>query len=144
MVVSLVCAVQDYLAPVSDQLKLVLACLLLLQTEDYLKRKIRSRPERSELVRMHILEGMAHAKQENTNNKLYRNYLLNSFLFCLWTLSLSFSWSGQKIMPVAWFCGRDSTACMEILRRICYMNSNCAVLCSWATMKQGDHGLFFY
>lgn len=27
------------------------------QTEDYLKRKIRSRPERSELVRMHILEG---------------------------------------------------------------------------------------
>ncbi|NXL63679.1 MKL1 protein, partial [Chordeiles acutipennis] len=26
------------------------------QTEDYLKRKIRSRPERSELVRMHILE----------------------------------------------------------------------------------------
>lgn len=28
-----------------------------LQTEDYLKRKIRSRPERSELVRMHILEG---------------------------------------------------------------------------------------
>ncbi|EMP41845.1 MKL/myocardin-like protein 1, partial [Chelonia mydas] len=30
--------------------------LSLLQTEDYLKRKIRSRPERSELVRMHILE----------------------------------------------------------------------------------------
>lgn len=29
----------------------------LFQTEDYLKRKIRSRPERSELVRMHILEG---------------------------------------------------------------------------------------
>uniref|UniRef100_H0WMB7 Myocardin related transcription factor A n=1 Tax=Otolemur garnettii TaxID=30611 RepID=H0WMB7_OTOGA len=27
------------------------------RTEDYLKRKIRSRPERSELVRMHILEG---------------------------------------------------------------------------------------
>lgn len=27
------------------------------QTEDYLKRKIRSRPERSELIRMHILEG---------------------------------------------------------------------------------------
>lgn len=27
------------------------------QTEDYLKRKIRCRPERSELVRMHILEG---------------------------------------------------------------------------------------
>uniref|UniRef100_A0A2K5Z8T4 Phosphatase and actin regulator n=1 Tax=Mandrillus leucophaeus TaxID=9568 RepID=A0A2K5Z8T4_MANLE len=26
------------------------------RTEDYLKRKIRSRPERSELVRMHILE----------------------------------------------------------------------------------------
>lgn len=31
--------------------------LFVLQTEDYLKRKIRSRPERSELVRMHILEG---------------------------------------------------------------------------------------
>lgn len=30
---------------------------LLLQTEDYLKRKIRSRPERSELIRMHILGG---------------------------------------------------------------------------------------
>lgn len=28
-----------------------------MQTEDYLKRKIRCRPERSELVRMHILEG---------------------------------------------------------------------------------------
>ncbi|KAJ1062648.1 hypothetical protein K5549_020515, partial [Capra hircus] len=28
----------------------------LMETEDYLKRKIRSRPERSELVRMHILE----------------------------------------------------------------------------------------
>jgi len=68
---------------VSDQLKLVLTCLFLLQTEDYLKRKIRSRPERSELVRMHILEGMAHAKQEHINNKLYRNYLLNGFLFCL-------------------------------------------------------------
>uniref|UniRef100_A0A3Q3JVN7 Phosphatase and actin regulator n=1 Tax=Monopterus albus TaxID=43700 RepID=A0A3Q3JVN7_MONAL len=27
------------------------------RTEDYLKRKIRSRPERSELIRMHILEG---------------------------------------------------------------------------------------
>ncbi|MBN3302440.1 MKL1 protein, partial [Amia calva] len=27
------------------------------RTEDYLKRKIGSRPERSELVRMHILEG---------------------------------------------------------------------------------------
>uniref|UniRef100_A0A671NZA3 Phosphatase and actin regulator n=1 Tax=Sinocyclocheilus anshuiensis TaxID=1608454 RepID=A0A671NZA3_9TELE len=27
-----------------------------LETEDYLKRKIRSRPEKSELVRMHILE----------------------------------------------------------------------------------------
>ncbi|MEE6514362.1 hypothetical protein FKM82_022400 [Ascaphus truei] len=26
------------------------------RTEDYLKRKIRSRPDRSELVRMHILE----------------------------------------------------------------------------------------
>nr|2V52_M Chain M, MKL/MYOCARDIN-LIKE PROTEIN 1 [Mus musculus] len=26
------------------------------RTEDYLKRKIRSRPERAELVRMHILE----------------------------------------------------------------------------------------
>lgn len=34
--------------------------LLLVQTEDYLKRKIRSRPERSELVRMHILEGECH------------------------------------------------------------------------------------
>lgn len=34
--------------------------LLLVQTEDYLKRKIRSRPERSELVRMHILEGESH------------------------------------------------------------------------------------
>ncbi|KAK2121093.1 hypothetical protein P7K49_002479 [Saguinus oedipus] len=32
--------------------------MLCLQTEDYLKRKIRSRPERSELVRMHILEGV--------------------------------------------------------------------------------------
>uniref|UniRef100_A0A673I725 Phosphatase and actin regulator n=1 Tax=Sinocyclocheilus rhinocerous TaxID=307959 RepID=A0A673I725_9TELE len=30
------------------------------RTEDYLKRKIRSRPERSELVRMHILEGECH------------------------------------------------------------------------------------
>ncbi|NP_001090228.1 uncharacterized protein LOC779131 [Xenopus laevis] len=28
------------------------------RTEDYLKRKIRSRPERAELVRMHILEGI--------------------------------------------------------------------------------------
>ncbi len=28
-----------------------------LQTEDYLKRKIKSRPERSELIRMHILAG---------------------------------------------------------------------------------------
>lgn len=33
-------------------------CVFFLQTEDYLKRKIRSRPERSELVRMHILEGV--------------------------------------------------------------------------------------
>ena len=32
------------------------------QTEDYLKRKIRSRPERSELVRMHILEGVLDRK----------------------------------------------------------------------------------
>uniref|UniRef100_G1U0K0 Myocardin related transcription factor A n=1 Tax=Oryctolagus cuniculus TaxID=9986 RepID=G1U0K0_RABIT len=32
------------------------ACTRHLRTEDYLKRKIRSRPERSELVRMHILE----------------------------------------------------------------------------------------
>lgn len=31
-----------------------------LQTEDYLKRKIRSRPERSELIRMHILEGKCY------------------------------------------------------------------------------------
>ncbi|KAM9715691.1 myocardin related transcription factor Ab isoform 3-T3 [Menidia menidia] len=30
------------------------------RTEDYLKRKIRSRPERSELVRMHILEDYQH------------------------------------------------------------------------------------
>ncbi|XP_051569952.1 myocardin-related transcription factor A isoform X2 [Myxocyprinus asiaticus] len=29
------------------------------RTEDYLKRKIRSRPQRSELVRMHILEGVS-------------------------------------------------------------------------------------
>lgn len=28
-----------------------------LQTEDYLKHKIRSRPERSDLVNMHILQG---------------------------------------------------------------------------------------
>lgn len=82
MVVSLVCAVQDFLSPVSDQLKSVLVCLFLPQTEDYLKRKIRSRPERSELVRMHILEGMACAKQENISNKLYHNYLFHSFLFC--------------------------------------------------------------
>ncbi|NXA39461.1 MKL1 protein, partial [Eudromia elegans] len=32
------------------------------QTEDYLKRKIRSRPERSELVRMHILEAETSAE----------------------------------------------------------------------------------
>lgn len=32
----------------------------ILQTEDYLKRKIRTRPERSELIRMHILEGEYH------------------------------------------------------------------------------------
>uniref|UniRef100_A0AAQ4QDF8 Phosphatase and actin regulator n=1 Tax=Gasterosteus aculeatus aculeatus TaxID=481459 RepID=A0AAQ4QDF8_GASAC len=31
------------------------------RTEDYLKRKIRSRPERSELVRMHILEDVGRA-----------------------------------------------------------------------------------
>ncbi|KAM7386545.1 hypothetical protein PAMA_009246 [Pampus argenteus] len=31
-------------------------CLERARTEDYLKRKIRSRPERSELIRMHILE----------------------------------------------------------------------------------------
>lgn len=37
-----------------------LFCFFLVQTEDYLKRKIRSRPERSELVRMHILEGECH------------------------------------------------------------------------------------
>lgn len=30
---------------------------LFVQTEDYLKRKIKSRPERSELISMHILEG---------------------------------------------------------------------------------------
>lgn len=83
MVVSFVCALQDYITLVSDQLKLVPACLFLLQTEDYLKRKIRSRPERSELVRMHILEGMAHAKQENISNRLYLNYLVNSFLVSL-------------------------------------------------------------
>lgn len=83
MVVSLVCAVQGYLTPVSDQLKLVLACLFLLQTEDYLKRKIRSRPERSELVRMHILEGMPGAEQENISKKLYCNYLFNCFLYRL-------------------------------------------------------------
>lgn len=29
----------------------------ILQTENFLKHKIRSRPERSELVRMHILQG---------------------------------------------------------------------------------------
>lgn len=69
MVASFHCAVQDYLTPVSDQLKVVLACLFLLQTEDYLKRKIRSRPERSELVRMHILEGMASAEHANINNQ---------------------------------------------------------------------------
>ncbi|CDQ63456.1 unnamed protein product [Oncorhynchus mykiss] len=34
------------------------------RTEDYLKRKIRSRPERSELVRMHILEGQTTAAEE--------------------------------------------------------------------------------
>lgn len=39
------------------------ACLsLFVQTEDYLKRKIRSRPERSELIRMHILEGECHTE----------------------------------------------------------------------------------
>lgn len=83
MVVSFHCAVQDYLTPMSDQLKGVLACLFLLQTEDYLKRKIRSRPERSELVRMHILEGMARPEHENINSKLYHTYVLKSFLFCL-------------------------------------------------------------
>lgn len=31
--------------------------LICLQTENFLKHKIRSRPERSELVRMHILQG---------------------------------------------------------------------------------------
>lgn len=36
--------------------------MFFLQTEDYLKRKIRSRPERSELVRMHILEGVLDRK----------------------------------------------------------------------------------
>lgn len=96
MVVSLVCAVQDYLTLVSDQLKLGLACLFLLQTEDYLKRKIRSRPERSELVRMHILEGTACAKQENISNKVYCNYLFNRFRFCL-----AKSFFQHKIMPVA-------------------------------------------
>lgn len=35
----------------------VYMCVCFPKTEDYLKRKIRSRPERSELVRMHILEG---------------------------------------------------------------------------------------
>ncbi|KAF2980298.1 hypothetical protein EK904_008233 [Melospiza melodia maxima] len=56
MVVCFHCAAQESLTPVSSQLKGVLVSLFLLQTEDYLKRKIRSRPERSELVRMHILE----------------------------------------------------------------------------------------
>uniref|UniRef100_F1SRA5 Myocardin related transcription factor A n=1 Tax=Sus scrofa TaxID=9823 RepID=F1SRA5_PIG len=36
--------------------RLLIAAIKATATEDYLKRKIRSRPERSELVRMHILE----------------------------------------------------------------------------------------
>ncbi|XP_056122604.1 myocardin-related transcription factor A isoform X11 [Rhinichthys klamathensis goyatoka] len=38
------------------------------RTEDYLKRKIRSRPERSELVRMHILEETEFPKVEAENS----------------------------------------------------------------------------
>lgn len=44
------------------------------QTEDYLKRKIRCRPERSELVRMHILEGELcdlYSKINRKNSKCY-------------------------------------------------------------------------
>ncbi|XP_055050594.2 myocardin-related transcription factor A isoform X4 [Misgurnus anguillicaudatus] len=37
------------------------------RTEDYLKRKIRSRPERSELVRMHILEDTQFSKVESSS-----------------------------------------------------------------------------
>lgn len=46
------------------------SCLLVfLQTEDYLKRKIRSRPEKSELIRMHILEGK-HYTEPHTSGTL--------------------------------------------------------------------------
>lgn len=86
----------------SSQLKGVLVCLFLLQTEDYLKRKIRSRPERSELVRMHILEGMASAERENISNKLYCNYLFNNFLLCLWPPKL----------PSTWQRAEDHACCM--------------------------------
>ena len=35
------------------------------QTENFLKHKIRSRPERAELVRMHILQGTADSQHEH-------------------------------------------------------------------------------
>ncbi|KAF7248764.1 Myocardin-related transcription factor A [Varanus komodoensis] len=58
---SLSCAFNHYtaLALLRQQVTQSFVCCILLTagpTEDYLKRKIRSRPERSELVRMHILE----------------------------------------------------------------------------------------
>lgn len=49
------------------------------QTEDYLKRKIRCRPERSELVRMHILEGEFCVIFKY--NELSLTALLDSFSF---------------------------------------------------------------
>lgn len=59
---SSLCLLSFLSLPFAVYLSLILSCLSL-QTEDYLKRKIKSRPERSELIRMHILEGESHKVQ---------------------------------------------------------------------------------
>lgn len=46
-----------YKTTVSQQFMVRLFSFFFLKTENFLKHKIRSRPDRSELVRMHILEG---------------------------------------------------------------------------------------
>lgn len=113
--------------------KIGFACLFLLQTEDYLKRKIRSRPERSELVRMHILEGTAHMEEEDTNNKICHNYLLAAFSCASNPQIFPLVGSGQNIMLQA--CGVISWEWFNNLWRISYVNSDCTVLHSWATVK---------